>query len=162
MYFGNMDVEIHVVGEVDYLSDVLKAIFLLQGCVQLADLGGVQLLNPRRKKIEFVHVGSAYHVIRQGNMFFRVVGKAANGKILRVVGGNADALHSFVKLLLCGGHIQPITVGVARFKTAAVANHNRKLFAHVFTLLLLPGSFGDSCRLWLLLRGFLTLNGIAR
>ena len=73
MYFGNMDVEIHVVGEVDYLSDVLKAVFLLQGCVQLADLGGVQLLNPRRKKIEFVHAGGAYHVIRQGNMFFRVV-----------------------------------------------------------------------------------------
>ena len=41
MYFGNMDVEIHVVGEVDYLSDVLKAVFLLQSCVQLADLGGV-------------------------------------------------------------------------------------------------------------------------
>ena len=35
----------------------------------------------------------------------RVVGIAANGKILRVVGGNADVPHSFVQLLLCGGHI---------------------------------------------------------
>ena len=162
MYFGDMDVKIHVVGEVNYLSNICKPVFLLQSCVQLANLGGVKLFEPRRKKIEFVHVGGAYHFIRQGNMFLRVVGIAANGKILRVVGGNADVPHSFVQLLLCGGHIQPITAGVARFKTAAVANHNRKLFAHVFTLLLLPGSFGDSCRLWLLLRGFLALNGIAR
>ena len=94
-------------------------------------------------------------------MFFRVVGIAANRKILRVVGGNADALHSFVKLLLCGGHIQPITAWVSRCKAAAVANQNRKLFAHVFTLLLLFGSFGDSCRLWLL-RGFFALNGVIR
>lgn len=39
--------------------------------------------------------------------------------------------------------------------------HNRKLFAHVFTLLFLPGIFGDSCRL-LLLRGFFALYGVVR
>ena len=161
MYFGNMDVKIHVVGEVDYLSDVLKTVFLLQGCVQLANLGGVKLFKPRRKKIEFVHLCRAYHFIGQGNMFLRVVGIAANGKILRVVSGNTDALHGFVKLLLCGGHIQPITAGVARFKAAAVAYHNRKLSVHVFTLLFLPGSFGDSRRLLRLL-GFLALDGVTR
>ena len=161
MYFGDMDVEIHVVGEVNYLSNICKPVFLLQGCVQLANLGGVKLFEPRRKKIEFVHVGGAYHFIRQGNMFLRVVGIAANGKILRVVGGNADVPHSFVQLLLCGGHIQPIAAGVARVKAAAVAYHNRKLFAHVFTLLFLPGIFGDSCRL-LLLRGFFALYGVVR
>ena len=161
MYFGDMDVKIHVVGEVNYLSNICKPVFLLQSCVQLANLGGVKLFEPRRKKIEFVHVGGAYHFIRQGNMFLRVVGIAANGKILRVVGGNADVPHSFVQLLLCGGHIQPIAAGVARVKAAAVAYHNRKLFAHVFTLLFLPGIFGDSCRL-LLLRGFFALYGVVR
>lgn len=80
MYFGDMDVEIHVVGEVNYLSNICKPVFLLQSCVQLANLGGVKLFEPRRKKIEFVHVGGAYHFIRQGNMFLRVVGIAANGK----------------------------------------------------------------------------------
>ena len=160
MYFGDMDVKIHVVGEVNYLSNICKPVFLLQSCVQLANLGGVKLFEPRRKKIEFVHVGGAYHFIRQGNMFLRVVG-IANGKILRVVGGNADVPHSFVQLLLCGGHIQPIAAGVARVKAAAVAYHNRKLFAHVFTLLFLPGIFGDSCRL-LLLRGFFALYGVVR
>ena len=148
-------------GEVNYLSNICKPVFLLQSCVQLANLGGVKLFEPRRKKIEFVHVGGAYHFIRQGNMFLRVVGIAANGKILRVVGGNADVPHSFVQLLLCGGHIQPIAAGVARVKAAAVAYHNRKLFAHVFTLLFLPGIFGDSCRL-LLLRGFFALYGVVR
>ena len=161
MYFGNMDVKIHVIGEVNYLPDICKSVFLLQGRVQLANLGGVKLFKPRRKKIEFVHVGGAYHFIGQGDMFLRVVGIAANGKILRVVGGNADALHSFVKLLLCGGHIQPIAAGVTRFKAAAVAYHNRKLSVHVFTLLFLPGSFGDSRRL-LRLRGFLALDGVTR
>lgn len=66
-----------------------------------------------------------------------------------------------MQLLLCGGHIQPIAAGVARVKAAAVAYHNRKLFAHVFTLLFLPGIFGDSCRL-LLLRGFFALYGVVR
>ena len=41
MYSGNMDVKIHIVCEVDHLSDIRKPVFLLQGCVQLADLGGV-------------------------------------------------------------------------------------------------------------------------
>ena len=47
-----MDVAIHVVGEVNYLSNICKPVFLLQGCVQLANLGGVKLFEPRRKKIE--------------------------------------------------------------------------------------------------------------
>ena len=51
MYFGDMDVKIHVVGEVNYLSNICKPVFLLQSCVQLANLGGVKLFEPRRKKL---------------------------------------------------------------------------------------------------------------
>ena len=105
MYFGDMYEIIRVIGEVDNLSDILKTVFLLQGCVQLASLGGVKLFKTRRKKIEFVHTRRLDKGKRHINRFVLWGRIAVNKKILQVVGGNADALHSFVKLLLCGGHI---------------------------------------------------------
>ena len=87
---------VHVVGKVNDLPDILKALFLLQGSVELRKLCGVKLGKSRRKEVKAVNVGSAYHVIRKRNVSVLVIGIPANEKILRVVCGNIDAFHGFV------------------------------------------------------------------
>ncbi len=58
--------------------------------------------------------------------------KAVDKEVLRVIRSNADALHSFVKLLLCGRHGKPHAARFACFKAGAAVDKNGKLFAHVF------------------------------
>ena len=150
-----MDVIIHVVGKVDYLSDILKSLFLLQGCVELRDFHRVKLCQSRRKEIQAVNVSGTYHVIGKCNVPVRIIGIAVNEKVLRIICGNADTFHSGVKLLFRGGHIKPSAARLPGFKTAAAVNEDSKLSLCLFRPLL-----GDSCLRWL--RLFLALHGVAR
>ena len=61
-----------------------------------------------------------------------IVRISVNKKVLRIVSGNADSSHSFVKLLLCGRHGKPHAARLACFKAGAAVDKNGKLFAHVF------------------------------
>ena len=63
VHSGDMYEIIHVVSKINYLSDIFKSLFLLQGCVELWKLCGVKLCDTRCKKIKAVNVSGAYHVI---------------------------------------------------------------------------------------------------
>ena len=80
-----------------------------------------------------------------------------NEKILRIVSGNADASHSFVKLLLCGGHGKPAAARFSRFKAGAAVNQDCKLFRFLSRLgSRCSGNVGGG------LLDFLALYGVAR
>ena len=83
---------------------------------------------------------------------------AVNEKVLRVVCGNADALHGFVKLLFGGGHGKPVAARFSRFKTGAAVNQDCKLFRFL-------SRFGSRCSGGNVgggLLDFLALYGVAR
>ena len=104
VYFGDMHEKVLVIGKVNELPDILKTVLSLRGCVQRGNPGSVKGFQSCRKEIQLVHLCRAYHVIRQGNVSVLPVRVAVNEKFLRIVCGNADALHGFVKFFLCGGH----------------------------------------------------------
>ena len=176
MHFGDMHEIIYIVGKINDLPDILKALFLLQGCVELRKLGGVKVFQTRRKEIQLVHVCPLDKRKRHINRAVLRGRIAVNEKILRVISGNADVFHGFVKLLCCGRHGKPHAARCACFKTGAAVNQNRKLLIHGVALLSLPGVLRRfrSVRLCRLYRGYVcflcslcrlrllhTLDGIA-
>ena len=92
-----------------------------------------------------------------------IVRISVNKKVLRIVSGNADSSHSFVKLLLCGRHGKPYAARFACFKTAAAVNQNCKLFRLVPLPYVLRWLCRDGCCLFSgRLFPFLALNRVAR
>ena len=158
VYFGDMHEKVLVIGKVNELPDILKTIPALRGCVQRGNPGSVKGFQSCRKEIQLVHLCRAYHVIRQGNVSVLPVRVAVNEKVLRVVCGNADALHGFVKLLFGGGHGKPVAARFSRFKTGAAVNQDCKLFRFL-------SRFGSRCSGGNVgggLLDFLALYGVAR
>ena len=158
MYFGDMHEKVLVIGKVNELPDILKTIPALRGCVQRGNPGSVKGFQSCRKEVQLVHLCRAYHVIRQGNVSVLPVRVAVNEKFLRVVCGNADALHGFVKLLFGGGHGKPVATRFSRFKTGAAVNQDCKLFRFL-------SRFGSRCSGGNVgggLLDFLALYGVAR
>ena len=158
VYFGDMHEKVLVIGKVNELPDILKTVLSLRGCVQRGNPGSVKGFQSCRKEIQLVHLCRAYHVIRQGNVSVLPVRVAVNEKVLRVVCGNADALHGFVKLLFGGGHGKPVAARFSRFKTGAAVNQDCKLFRFL-------SRFGSRCSGGNVgggLLDFLALYGVAR
>ena len=132
LYFGDMHEKVRVVGVVDDLPDVLKARFPLRCGVQRVKVCGGKGFQTRRKEIQLVNPGGAHHIIGQRKTFPVRAGIPVDKKVLRVIGSNADALHSRVKLLRCRWHGKPRAAQFSRCGAAAAVNQDRKNFAQSF------------------------------
>ena len=130
---GKMHIVIHIFGVVDDLADILKAATgILQGGVQLCDLGGVKLAQPGGKEIQLVHVGGQHHVIGNGKVSVLRAGIPVDKKILRIVGSNANIPQGGLQRFGCGGQIQPDAL-FALFQKLPVMDLDRKYFVHAVT-----------------------------
>ena len=133
MHIRQMHIVVRVFSKVDDLADTRKAALgVLQGGVQLCDLGGVKLAQPGSKEIQLVHVGGQHHIVRQRKALALRVGIPIDKKILRIVGGNADLPQGRLQLFRCSRHIQPDAI-LALFIELAVMELDRKYFVHALT-----------------------------
>ena len=133
MHIRQMHIVVRVFGKVDNLADTRKiALGVLQGGVQLCNLGGVKVAQPGGKEIQLVHIGGQHHIVRQRKALILWVGISVDKKVLRIVGGNADLPQGCLQLFCCSRHIQPDTI-LALFVELAVVELDRKYFVHALT-----------------------------